>query len=604
MTTIIMFIILGLLLFFVAPPLMDQQWTKLRMPVRVFGVFMIAFGIAITSYIHIDSDATGILKRVYLADDLPEGSIIALNGEKGPQAQILGPGFHFRLFLNVLYDVEEESVVDIPAGKLAFLTATDGAPLRPEQTYADPFDVLLEEDTKEVVDFKKMVSDARYALINGLQKGPQTSVLRPGKHRLNTYLWKVEIVDATTVDQGFVGVIKSNVHASVRYGNLATEKPKSCKPVQLDRPADSLKTQLVPVGCIGIWEHSLTPGQFYINPRAYTVTMVDTRAQAWRYIGGYTHRNIILKLNPNGEFEQSEVSKEIALVENSAGPAFAFKAQGWRMHQSLRIIARVTARDAPFVIASVGGLQEVEDRIIAPAAQSWLTNLAGGTILVPKEDGSGDLEERQTRVLDFMEHRARIENQLEGLLVTEGKKAGATLKEVRLLEPYFPPELLLPRKRTQLASELVASFKQEQIAQRARIETEKTQARANEQARFVKAEIDKLAAKEKAEERRFLGLGARHELEELAEGQKAQVAALGTQAVLTLRIVDKFFAFAENNPDVIKSMLDNAHKFVPSTVVSSNGAGLSGMAAILGAALSQKPSQIVEPTAAEKSPRN
>ena len=47
-----------------------------------------------TSFVIIDQDRIGHLKRVYFGSDMPAGQIIALEGQKGPQAEILGPGFH------------------------------------------------------------------------------------------------------------------------------------------------------------------------------------------------------------------------------------------------------------------------------------------------------------------------------------------------------------------------------------------------------------------------------------------------------------------------------------------------------------------------------
>jgi hypothetical protein len=51
------------------------------------------------------------------------GQIIAFKGQKGPQAEILPPGFHFRPLLNVLYDVEEKSVIEIKEGFYGFIVA-------------------------------------------------------------------------------------------------------------------------------------------------------------------------------------------------------------------------------------------------------------------------------------------------------------------------------------------------------------------------------------------------------------------------------------------------------------------------------------------------
>jgi hypothetical protein len=80
-------------------------------------LFFAVLCIASTSYITIGPDEVGQLSRIYLAKPLPTGHIIALNGQLGPQAEILGPGFHFRFLLNVLNKIERRSVVEVPAGK-------------------------------------------------------------------------------------------------------------------------------------------------------------------------------------------------------------------------------------------------------------------------------------------------------------------------------------------------------------------------------------------------------------------------------------------------------------------------------------------------------
>ena len=109
-----------------------------------------------------------------------------------------------------------QDVIEIPSGQYGFLSARDGAPLRDEQTYADPF---------PVGDADRMVNDAAFLLRNGGQEGPQTTVLTPGKYRLNGLLWNLELGQVTDILKGFVGVVKSNVHSRVDFGNLRAEKP-------------------------------------------------------------------------------------------------------------------------------------------------------------------------------------------------------------------------------------------------------------------------------------------------------------------------------------------------------------------------------------------
>ena len=84
---------------------------------KALGVFFIIVGCFLllsTSFILVDANGVGHLKRIYAFKELPSGRIIALDGEKGPQAQILGPGFHFIPLVRVLYDFEEWDVVHHP----------------------------------------------------------------------------------------------------------------------------------------------------------------------------------------------------------------------------------------------------------------------------------------------------------------------------------------------------------------------------------------------------------------------------------------------------------------------------------------------------------
>ena len=79
--------------------------------IQISAGVVAAFLIFSTSYVIIDSNSIGHLKRIYIGKSMEPGQIIAFDGQKGPQAEILPPGFHFRLLLNVLYDVEESPVI-------------------------------------------------------------------------------------------------------------------------------------------------------------------------------------------------------------------------------------------------------------------------------------------------------------------------------------------------------------------------------------------------------------------------------------------------------------------------------------------------------------
>ncbi len=516
----------------------ESSARKLIPLVQILSGACALFLVASTSYVTIDSNKIGHLKKIYLGKSMEPGHIIALKGEKGPQAEILAPGFHFRVLLNVLNEVEESPVIEIQEGNYGFIVAKDGAPLRKGQFLADEWPKDKED---------KMI-DASFFLKNGGQKGPQLSVLRPGKYRINKYLFTVKPEKATDIPAGFVGVIKSNVQ----------ETPKWEQAEIHSELAGSLSVPLVKKGSVGIWVSPMAPGRYYLNKVAFNITGVDTRVKTWNYKGGYKRRYIDLQVTQDGNIKQKERSENIAIPDNAADSAIVTRMEGWLVPQELRVQVQVEPKDAPFLVASVGNVDAAEDKIVTPSIRSVVRNICAA--------------EKVLSLID--KNRASVEEKIEKAVIPEGKKAGVTIKDVRLVDSVVPPELLVARLREQLATQLEETFKREKDAQDQRIETQKSRATADQQPELVAAEIrvkiaekDKLAAK-------LEGEGQKLKLSEIAKGQKAQAAVLGKEKVMQLAILEKVLNAAVKNPDIVK---------IPQTLVTGSSGGLEGAAAILGA---------------------
>ena len=542
---------------------------------RVGGTLLIVFGayqLMASSFVFIDADRIGHLKRIYAFQDLPPGRIVALDGQKGPQARILGPGFHFIPLIRVLYDVEEFQVVHVPEGFYGELTALDGKAM-PKGMFIAP---AFSDD--QVAD----MLDAETFLTRGGYRGPQETVLKPGNYRINHYLFKIEIGEATKatiVPAGHVGVVKSNV---TRQGENCSQDQKKI----IKRAAGDLSVPLVPRGCVGIWKDPLFPGAYYLNHKAYEVTLVDTRVQTWVYSGGYTKRIIDLHVDQQGNIQQTERSQRHDVPKNAADRAVFVKIEGWDIPLDLRALVQVAPENAPVLVGSVGGIAEIENRILTPAIRSIVRNVAGSAINVPVRDKKGvpvvprRYTTRPTRVLDLIEHRDLLEDNIEALIKTEGRKAGVEIKEIRLGEPSIPPELLISRLRVQLADQLGKAYERETEAQDKRIKTEQARATADEQPRLVAAQIAVKVARQREEERAALGSAERKYLEALARGQSAQAEVLGKDRVAMLQALEKVLSTLENRPELVSLV----SRLVPHTVVGGN-AGLAGAAAILGSAL-------------------
>ncbi|MSR13635.1 MAG: hypothetical protein EXR86_03545 [Gammaproteobacteria bacterium] len=517
---------------------------------RIAGIALAVLAFSATSFIVIDSNSVGHLKRVYFGNAMPPGRVIAMRGENGPQAEVLPPGMNLRPFLNVFYDIDEFPVTDIPSGSYGLLTARDGRPLSDGEFLAKGW---REED------FEKML-DAEYFLKHNGSRGPQLSVLKPGKYRINSYLFDVKILPSIEVHAGEVAVIKSNVRES-----------DDCPLPQLHGDSGSEGGLVVPIvkkGCIGVWAEALLPNRYYLNALAYSATIIPTRVQTWTYKGGYTRRQIDLVVGQDGKIEQREAqATEVPVPEDAADSAVGLTVEGWRVPLELRALVQVEPEDAPRVVASVGTLADVEDKIITPAIRSVIRNETGR----PPDPEHGI---EGTRVLDLITKRAELERTIERAIIPEGRKAGVTIKEVRFSDPVIPPELLLAGQRKQLAEQLRNTYIEEKKAQEERIDTEKARATADQQGELVRAEIAVQVANQTKAKLQLEGEGEKLRLTEIALGQKAQTEVLGQERVLQLAMLKEILAAASINPDLVK---------VPTVLVQGSDANnLTGAAAVLG----------------------
>lgn len=512
---------------------------------RIVGIgFTLAglFGVISTSFVIIEPDSVGHLHKIYGGKKMESGQIVAIDGQKGPQARILPPGFHFEFFIKVLYNVEELPVLNIPRNNHGVVVTTDGKPLRDSQFLADEW---------PDADFTRMQDAEFFLKQGGGQKGPQLSVLKPGRYRLNNYLYQVRLEKALDVPTGNVAVIRSNVQTA-----------EDC-PVSVRHEAGAsnaeLSTPLVPQGCIGVWDTPLRPGRYYLNREAYIATIIPTRVQTWTYKGGYTTRKINLIVEENGQIRQQVETIQEQVPKDAADRAINVRVEGWTIPVDLRVVVQVHPDDAPRVVASVGELKKVEDNIITPAIRDILRSIGG---------------QPERKVFDFIEKRGVITSLVEKSIVAEGRKAGVTIQEVRMGEPAIPPELMVARLRRQLAEQLSATYAQEQKAQQERIKVERERATADQQSTLVRAEIERSAAEFRKQQLQLEGEGEKLKLIEIAQGQEQQANVLGKDRVLQLQMLKEVLSAASENAEIIK---------VPAVLVSGADSSLEGAAAVLGA---------------------
>ncbi len=278
-------------------------------------VLVVIIGVLIvSSLVNIGGDEVGIVKKRFGGGMLPEGRILAVNGENGIQAQTLSPGFHL-FYWPWQYEITKEKMVQIQEGAVGIIQAQDGRSL-PENTVFAP----------EWNNPDEMIN-AQYFLGEGNgYKGPQVSVLTPGTYRLNTKLFKVVQAPVVNVKTGSVAVIKSNV------GDV---------PDSNDR--------LVDVGQRGIWRTPKTEGQYYLNTQAYEVTMVSIRQTKVSYT------------------QEQELGEGL---NQPLRPITVRSADGFTFPVDVRITYKIEAENAPRVVAMIGDDALVLNKLVTPRVRS------------------------------------------------------------------------------------------------------------------------------------------------------------------------------------------------------------------------------------------
>ena len=129
----------------------------------VLAVIVVLFLLAIPEMLgirYIPNNRVGIVEKLWSASgSVPEGRIMALNGEAGYQVDLLRGGFHFRLW-RWQYRIHKVNLVTVPQGKIGYVYARDGEPLEPSQTlgrvahcnnFQDAGRFLLGEDEQDDV---------------------------------------------------------------------------------------------------------------------------------------------------------------------------------------------------------------------------------------------------------------------------------------------------------------------------------------------------------------------------------------------------------------------------------------------------------------------
>lgn len=428
--------------------------------IGVAALVVLAIFVIFSSVRYVGENQVGIVIKNALGASLPEGKIIATSGEMGPQATTLPPGWHIGLW-PIIFDVEIYPLVEITDNEVGLLTATDGLPLPAGQVFAPEWS---DDEFQAMLDAQHFLTDG------GGFMGPQTSVLRPGKHRLNPKLFKVEKVPVTNVEKATVAVIKSNVGPSEAG------------------PADE---RVVARGARGIWREPLLPQKYYLNTMAFEVTTMSSAQRTVRYTKSAS--------TGTGD-DQREIT-----VRSSDGFTFPV---------DVRIEYEIKPHDAPMVVANFrDDGAELTERLNSVVRSVFRNNA------------------ESVKALDYVQQRSQQESQSLAMIVQQMREFGVTVTAVRIGDVGDREslgELLKTQTDREIAKQEQVTFQEQQRAAEQRKALARTQQEAEEEKRLATAQYEVQIA-ERDKERRIIDAQAQAErirVEAEAQAEAFRVIAL------------------------------------------------------------------------------
>lgn len=492
--------------------------------VVVAGILLVT-GLVVGSSVVIAPDKTGVVIK-HFGPGMPPGAIIARNGEQGPQARILGPGWHFG-FIPGLYDVEEVDVALIDPGKLGFISAEDGQPLPAGEIYAKPW-----ESTTELLDPETF-------LAKGGKRGPQATVLTPGTYRYNPRLHRIRPIDALVVGAGTVAVI------TARTG----EAPPAGVPTVNGAP-------LVPRNCQGIWQEPLPPGAYYLNSEAFAPVVVKTSQRVYTY-------------------QQTQARTASAKGPATAGSDWSVTVRskdGFSFPIDVRVGCAVEAKNAPYLVALLGNpdrlmkdeqedeeLEVLEAKVILPAVRAIFRNVT-----------------ETMNALEFVDRRSVIEKEATERMRVELAKFhvtcdGVYVGNIHLDASEAGRKLISTQTDREVAVNQQNLYAEQRKAEESRSAFVKAQEEAEQQRNLAKATYEVLVKEQGAKARAAEAKGEADYQTITGDGRakayRAMVEALGRDQVAQL--------------EMLKLVAEGKVQITPQVMVSGQGGLIDALSGTL-----------------------
>lgn len=561
-------------------------------PILLVGGFVIFVPLFFGGLVVIGEREVGIVVRKFTLSGrgLPAGSLIALNGEAGLQADTLAPGWHWG-YWPWQYSVKKETVIVVPQGEIALIVAADGASNPPERILGK----IVTCDNFQ---------DARKFLTQGGEKGRQMGFLTAGTYRINTALFKVIMASNASAHGMAPEQLRVYSLASDKVGIVTTLDGLPISAGELAGPTidghDNFQNGQKFInggGRRGLQEQTLLSGSWNLNPWFVQVEQVPMTEIPIGYVGvvisfvgkahqdvsgaAFTHGNLVnqghkgvwveplypgkhpinsrimkmelvpttnIVLNWSGRTERHSYDAQLASLTVRSRDGFAFDLE-------VAQIIHVGALDAPKVISRVGAMQNLVDHVLEPTIGNYFRNSA-----------------QNCTVLDFL--TARSERQTEA---AEYIKTALRAYDVQAIDTLIgdilpPASLMQTQTDRKIAEEERKTYEVQQMAQTQRQQLVRETALADIQQEMVKSEQSVHIAdlKAQAQIKQANGEAEGTKLRAIAEAEG--IRATGNAKAETYRAgVEALGSQGYTAMQLMQIIGDRHVRLIPDVLVGSNG---------------------------------
>lgn len=532
--------------------------------------------------------------------NLPDGKLIALNGEAGVQADTLSPGLHFGLF-PWQFTVRVEPFTRIAEGHIGVVEARDGVPLSDGRVLGRK----VECDSFQ---------NARLFLQNGGQRGPQITIIPPGTYRINTSLFSVRTdVPIKEIRENKVGIVTTREGRSMPAAEIAghtveghnsfqdaerfieaggfkglqeqviqagryfinpefatvdevdmTEVPIAHAGVVIayvgeageDVTGAAFKHgNLVQKGKKGVWNEPLDPGRYAINPRTHSVANVPTA-------------NVVLNW-ANGKSESHRLDEKLSTITVRSSDGFKF-------NLDVSQIIHIPRNDAPKVIARFGSMVNLVTQVLEPTIGNYFRNAAQGS-----------------DVIEFLRLRSQRQQEAREAIrfALEAYNVGAVDTLIGDIVP--PEELMKTLTDRKIAEQEKVTYETQRLAETVRKELEQARAVAATQAKVVDSERSVAIAEFAAQAAIKRAEGEARSKTAIAEADATVLKTVGgAEAEKTLKIGSAEAQVIEQKVkatnaesfvaiEVARSLASSGQKLVPDIVAGGGQNGPSTLVEML-----------------------